>query len=63
MEKLICKYVMHIDCRLGGRNQLSMVFEIEPNEISLNNLAQVIGYVNNVVIAANSLFDVPGRPS
>jgi hypothetical protein len=38
---------------------LSMVFEMKPNEISSNNLAQAIGYV----IAANSLFDVPGRPS
>ena len=32
---------------------------MKPNEIRSNNLAQAIGYV----IAANSLFDVPGRPS
>jgi hypothetical protein len=36
-----------------------MVFELKPNDITSNNLAQAIGYV----IAANSLFDVPGRPS
>ena len=52
-------YVMPLDCRLVGRNQLTMVFEMKPNEITPNNLAQAMGYV----IAANSLFDVPGRPS
>ena len=36
-----------------------MVFEMKPNDICSNNLAQAIGYV----IAANSLFDVPCRPS
>lgn len=45
--------------QLISRNQLSMVFEMKPNDITSNNLAQAIGYV----IAANSLFDVPGRPS
>ena len=52
-------YVMPKACRLIFRNQLSMVFEMKSNDISSNNLAQAIGYV----IAANSLFDVPGRPS
>ena len=52
-------YVMPTACSLICRNQLSMVFEMKLNDISSNNLAQAIGYV----IAANSLFDVPGRPS
>jgi hypothetical protein len=52
-------YVMPRACRLICRNQLSMVFEMKPNDINSNNQAQAIGYV----IAANSLFDVPGRPS
>ena len=52
-------YVMPNACSLIFRNQLSMVFEMKPNVISTNNLAQAIGYV----IAANSLFDIPGRPS
>ena len=52
-------YVIPKACRLVCRNQLSMVFELKPNEINSNNLAQAIGYV----IAANSLFEVPGRPS
>ena len=52
-------YVMPKDCRVICRNQLSMVFEMKPNDFSSNNLAQAIGYV----IAANSLFDIPGRPS
>jgi hypothetical protein len=52
-------YVMPNACRGICRNQLSMVFKMKPNEINSNNLAQAIGYV----IAANSLFDVPGRPS
>jgi hypothetical protein len=52
-------YVMPKRCRLIYRNQLSMVFEMKPNDISSNNLAQAVGYV----IAANSLFDIPGRPS
>jgi hypothetical protein len=36
-----------------------MVFEMKPNEITPNHLAQAIG----CVIAANSLFDISGRPS
>jgi hypothetical protein len=36
-----------------------MVFEMNSNDINSNNLAQAMGYVT----AANSLFDVPGRPS
>ena len=50
-------YVMPSDCRLIYRNALSMVFEL--NVITSNNLAQAIG----CVIAANSLFDIPCRPS
>ncbi|KAJ8326705.1 hypothetical protein O5D80_003361 [Batrachochytrium dendrobatidis] len=42
-----------------NRNQLLMVFEMKIGSINSNNLAQAIGYV----VAANSLFDVPGRPS
>ena len=52
-------YVMPKACSLICRNQLSMVFGLKPNVITTNNLAQAIGYV----IAANSLFDVPSRPS
>ena len=52
-------YVMPTDCRVICRTQLAMVFEMKPNDISSNNLAQAIGYV----IAANSLFNTPGRPS
>ncbi|KAK6096987.1 hypothetical protein MT418_002630 [Batrachochytrium dendrobatidis] len=46
-------------CTLASRNQLLMVFEMKIGSINSNNLAQAIGYV----VAANSLFDVPGRPS
>lgn len=56
---LICIYVMPKACRLIYRNQLSVVLELKPNAIDAQNLAQAIVYV----IAANSLFDVPGRPS
>ncbi|KAI8901828.1 hypothetical protein BC833DRAFT_519061, partial [Globomyces pollinis-pini] len=52
-------YVMPSVCHLVSRNQLTMVFELTPNNISTNNVVQAIGSV----IAANSLFDVPGRPS
>ncbi|KAK5667079.1 hypothetical protein QVD99_006295 [Batrachochytrium dendrobatidis] len=52
-------YVMPTACTLISRNQLSMVFRMKSNEINSNDLAQAIG----CVVAANSLFDVPGRPS
>ncbi|KAI8908941.1 hypothetical protein EDD86DRAFT_198578 [Gorgonomyces haynaldii] len=52
-------YVTPASCLTICRNQLCMVFELKPNEITPKNLAQAIGYV----IAANSLFDARGRPS
>ncbi len=52
-------YVIPIDCELVSRNQLVMVLEMKPNDLTSNNVAQAIGYV----IAANSLFDIPGRPA
>jgi hypothetical protein len=52
-------YVMPSACQFISRNQLAMVFEMKPKKITSNNVAQSIGYV----IAANSLFDIPGRPS
>ena len=52
-------YVMPSICQRVSRNQLTMVFEMKPNDITSKNVAQAIGYV----IAANSLFDIPGRPS
>jgi hypothetical protein len=52
-------YVMPSICQRVSRNQLAMVFEMKPNDITSKNVAQAIGYV----IAANSLFDIHGRPS
>jgi hypothetical protein len=52
-------YVMPRESGLISRTSLTMVLELKPNEITSNNLAQAVGYV----IAANSLFDQPGRPS
>ena len=52
-------YVMPIISGLITRNQLAMVVEMKPNKLTPNNLAQALGYV----IAANSLFDITGRPA
>jgi hypothetical protein len=52
-------YILPAVCQRIGRNQLVMVFEMKPNAITSNNVAQAMGYV----IASNSLFDIPGRPS
>ncbi|KAI8905206.1 hypothetical protein EDD86DRAFT_212452 [Gorgonomyces haynaldii] len=52
-------YVMPSACDLVCRNQLAMVFELKPNILTSANIAQAMGYM----IAANSLFDIPDRPS
>jgi hypothetical protein len=52
-------YVMPKSCVRICRNQLAMVLEMKTRDITSNNVAQAIGYV----IAANSLFDIDGRPS
>jgi hypothetical protein len=51
-------YVTPGGCRLINRNQLVMVVQTKPVELEIDHLAQAFGYT----IAANSLFDVQGRP-
>jgi hypothetical protein len=42
-------YVMPAACQTISRKELSMVFEMKPNDINSNNLAQAIGYVIGTV--------------
>ncbi|KAI9312295.1 hypothetical protein BDR26DRAFT_888142 [Obelidium mucronatum] len=52
-------YVMPATCIKYCRNQLVMVVEMKPTDLQSDDLAQAIGYA----IAANTLFEIAGRPA